>query len=301
MPGTGSHIVRLAATRRLRARRKCRQFRHEGFISRGIGIVAATSSGPRRPADLARNGWRRQDTDARRMAQLATCPPVARRRPRHHAKRSQVINSRVEDVNQPTDLRDRLARLARAAVGPVVRGLVRLGVTANLLTAIGLVTSLAAAWLIVERHWTTAGVVFAAGSVMDMLDGSVARLTGTASPVGAFLDSTADRVADGAVLGAIAWSMAQQGQDLGLAASMVALVASLLVPYTRARAEGLGIQTNTGGLMSRPERIVVLAVGIFLGPHDRVLAILLVVLATLTAVTVVQRVAHVCKALRARA
>jgi CDP-diacylglycerol---glycerol-3-phosphate 3-phosphatidyltransferase len=198
------------------------------------------------------------------------------------------------------DLRDRLARIARASVGPLVRGLVKIGVTANTLTAIGLVTSLAAAWLIVERHWTLAGIVFAVGSVMDMLDGSVARLTGTASPVGAFLDSTADRIADGMVLAAIAWTMAQQGEELGLAASMVAMIASLLVPYTRARAEGLGIDSNTGGLMSRPERIVVLAVGIFLGPHDRVLAILLVVLATLTAVTVVQRVAHVCKALRLR-
>ncbi len=198
------------------------------------------------------------------------------------------------------DLRERLAHVARTGVGPLVRGLVRIGVTANTLTAIGLVTSLAAAWLVVERHWLVAGIVFAVGSIMDMLDGSVARLTGTASPVGAFLDSTADRVADGAVLGAIAWVMAHEGNDLGLAASMVALIASLLVPYTRARAEGLGISSNTGGLMSRPERIVLLAIGIFLGPHDRVLAILLAVLATLTAVTVVQRVAHVCKALRAR-
>jgi CDP-diacylglycerol--glycerol-3-phosphate 3-phosphatidyltransferase len=118
--------------------------------------------------------------------------------------------------------------------------------------------------------------------------------------VGAFLDSTADRIADGAVLAAIAWTMAGEDHQVGFAASLVALIASLLVPYTRARAEGLGVDSNTGGLMSRPERIVLLAIGIFFGPNDRVLAILLAVLATLTALTVVQRVAHVCKALRAR-
>ena len=181
----------------------------------------------------------------------------------------------------------------------MVRALVRFGVTPNALTVVGLLMSGVAAWLIVGEHWIWAGVVFGLGSLMDMLDGSVARLSGLASEAGAFLDSTCDRVADGAVLGAIAVVFAHRGSDVGLTAALVALMASFLIPYTRARAEGLGIRSNTGGLMSRPERIIFVLVAIFLAPLHNVLAILTAVLAALTTVTVVQRAVHVCRALGA--
>lgn len=176
----------------------------------------------------------------------------------------------------------------------------RLGVTANVLTFLGLAASFVAAWLIVDRHWVAASLVFTAGSVMDMLDGSLARMSGRESIVGAFLDSTFDRVADGVILGAIAMTFADDGNDWALAATLVAIIASFLVSYTRARAEGLGIDSNRGGLMGRPERIVLLAFGIILAPIDRVLAIFVAVLAALTTITVVQRVVHVCRALRGR-
>lgn len=188
----------------------------------------------------------------------------------------------------------------RALAAPLVRTLARAGVSANALTAAGVVLTLVAAVLVVREHWITAGIVFLAGSLADMLDGSVARMTGRANPAGAFLDSTFDRVSDGAMLGAIAVAFAHQGSDWGLYAALVAMLASLLVSYTRARAEGLGVTSADRGLMSRPERVIVLAIGVLLGNVDSVLAIIITVLAALSTLTVAQRVIHVSRELRER-
>ena len=186
----------------------------------------------------------------------------------------------------------------RAGVGPVIRLLVRLGVGPNTLTLIGFAGAIATCVLVVHRHWLAAGFVFAIGSIMDLFDGSVARMSGKVSEFGAFLDSTLDRTAEGLVLGAIGVTLARDGHWWALGACFLALTASFLVSYTRARAEGLGVASNRGGLMSRPERIVLTAAGIFFAPIDHVTEVVIYALAALTVLTVAQRVVYVWRALR---
>jgi phosphatidylinositol phosphate synthase len=182
-------------------------------------------------------------------------------------------------------------------MAPLIRGLVRLGVTPNAITVAGLAGSVGAAALILGHHWIAAGVVYVAASLLDSLDGAVARESGRASTFGAFFDSTLDRLAEGIVLGAIGVTLAQDDAPVAVGACFVALTGSFLVSYTRARAEGLGVTSNKGGLMSRPERIVLTAAGLFFAPFDHVLEVMVYVLAALTVVTVVQRLDHVRRAL----
>lgn len=139
--------------------------------------------------------------------------------------------------------------------------------------------------------------MFTAANVMDSLDGSLARLTGNETRFGAFLDSTFDRLSEGLILGAMGVTLAQDGEFWAVGFTFVALAASFLVSYTRARAEGIGITSNRGGLMSRPERLALTGIGVFFAPIDGVLETVVVVLAVLSAVTVVQRLVHVQRAL----
>jgi phosphatidylglycerophosphate synthase len=179
----------------------------------------------------------------------------------------------------------------------MVRGLARIGVTANALTCLGLAGSAVAAGLILSRYWLAAGFVFAGANILDSFDGSIARLTGKESRLGAFLDSTFDRLSEALILGAIGVTLGQDGTDWAVAAAFLALAGSFLVSYTRARAEGLGIATNRGGLMSRPERLVLTAAGIFFAPFTGVTEAVVVALAVLSFITVVQRLIHVRRAL----
>jgi phosphatidylinositol phosphate synthase len=194
-------------------------------------------------------------------------------------------------------VRQRYTDGARAAIAPVVRALARIGVTPNTITVIGLLGSVATAGLILGRYWLAAGFVFAAANVMDSLDGSLARLTGRETRMGAFLDSTFDRLSEALILGAMGVTLAQDGEYWAVAVTFLALAASFLVSYTRARAEGIGIHSNRGGLMSRPERLVLTAAGVFFAPIPGVLETVVVVLAVLSGVTVVQRLLHVRAAL----
>jgi CDP-diacylglycerol---glycerol-3-phosphate 3-phosphatidyltransferase len=179
----------------------------------------------------------------------------------------------------------------------VIRTLVRLRVTPNAITVAGLLGSIGAAALILERQWVAAGLVYVAASLLDSLDGAVARESGRASAFGAFFDSTLDRLAEGIVLGAIGVTLAQDDAPVAVAACFLALTGSFLVSYTRARAEGLGVASNKGGLMSRPERIVLTAAGIFFASFTHVLEIMVYALAALTLLTVAQRLDHVRRAL----
>jgi len=157
----------------------------------------------------------------------------------------------------------------------------------------GALLNLAAAALVVGDRLVLAGVVFVVGSLLDMLDGTLARLAQKVSPFGAFLDSTLDRASEGIVLAAIAYRMAEQGRPVDAALVVVALLGSLLVSYTRARAEALGLECKVG-FMSRPERVVLLSIGLFFDLLPYVVYLLVV----LTTVTVGQRVAHTYRQLR---
>jgi CDP-diacylglycerol--glycerol-3-phosphate 3-phosphatidyltransferase len=148
-------------------------------------------------------------------------------------------------------------------------------------------------------YWTGA-VTFVIGSMLDILDGALARVGGKTTPFGAFLDSTTDRIGEGAMLGAIALVFSRHGHEAALAVTFAAVVGSFLVSYTRARAEALGLRGDIG-LGSRAERVVVITGGLVLAPISIWLLVAAISLLCATAwLTVLQRVLHVRRQLRAR-
>jgi CDP-diacylglycerol--glycerol-3-phosphate 3-phosphatidyltransferase len=177
--------------------------------------------------------------------------------------------------------------------------------TPNTISMTGLVLNVAAAVLITQRLFFLAGVTFIVGSVMDMLDGRYSRMSGKGTPFGAFLDSTLDRIEEGVVLTAVAAYFASRGDDFAVAAVVLVVLGSLMVSYTRARAEALGVECKVG-LATRPVRVVLLSAGLVFakgaGIGDfELLAPAIYVMAALTALTVWQRVWHVRRSLASRA
>jgi len=162
-----------------------------------------------------------------------------------------------------------------------------LRITPNQVTIAGTVLNVGAAALVAVDHLIYAGIVFLVAGCFDMLDGALARVAKKATPFGALLDSTLDRVSEGVVLAAIAYLLAVQGHSVDVALVVLALLGSVLVSYTRARAESLGLECKVG-LMSRPERVILIALGLFFDVLPYVIYIML----ALTAFTVVQRVVH---------
>jgi CDP-diacylglycerol--glycerol-3-phosphate 3-phosphatidyltransferase len=181
-------------------------------------------------------------------------------------------------------------------------GLARTRVTPDALTAIGLsVCAVAAVAVYFEYRnemlwfWTGA-VLFWAGSLLDVLDGALARQSGRGTPFGAFLDSTTDRVGEAVMLGAIALVFTRDGNEVALAATFAAMTGSFLVSYTRAKAEALGLKGDVG-IGSRAERVTVIVTGLFLAPWG--LLPWAVYLLTVTAwLTVIQRIVHVRRQLK---
>jgi CDP-diacylglycerol---glycerol-3-phosphate 3-phosphatidyltransferase len=146
-------------------------------------------------------------------------------------------------------------------------------------------------------YWLGA-VLFVIGSVLDVLDGALARSRGIGSPFGAFLDSTVDRVGEGFMIGAIGLVLMRHDQMWGVALAFAAVAGSFLVSYARARAEALGLRGDVG-LGSRAERVVVITAGLVLAPvHELVLPATMALLATTAWITVVQRILFVRKQLR---
>jgi CDP-diacylglycerol---glycerol-3-phosphate 3-phosphatidyltransferase len=147
-------------------------------------------------------------------------------------------------------------------------------------------------------YWLGA-VLFVVGSVLDILDGALARSRGIGSPFGAFLDSTVDRVGEGFMIAAIGLVLMRHDQMWGVALAFAAVAGSFLVSYARARAEALGLRGDVG-LGSRAERVVVISTGLVLAPiNDLVLPATMALLATTAWITVVQRILFVRKQLRA--
>jgi CDP-diacylglycerol--glycerol-3-phosphate 3-phosphatidyltransferase len=188
----------------------------------------------------------------------------------------------------------------RRLVADVVRMFRRIPITANQVTAAGFSLNIVSAVLIYRELWVASGVVFLLGSILDVFDGAIARYKGEESPVGAFVDATVDRIAEGFVLGAIALVFARQGNTLALAAVFAALVTSFLTSYTRARAEIEGLD-GISGLMARAERVVLLGAALLFAPlGTQVLPAAMYLLAALSAITVFQRVRHVLAQMHAR-
>ncbi|MFL5781437.1 MAG: CDP-alcohol phosphatidyltransferase family protein [Thermoleophilaceae bacterium] len=177
--------------------------------------------------------------------------------------------------------------------------------TPNAISLTGFVLNVVAAVLVTQRLFFLSGVAFVVGSVCDTLDGRYSRMSGKGSAFGAFLDSTLDRVEEGIVLAAVAAYFSSRGDDVAVAAVVIAVLGSLMVSYTRARAEALGVECKVG-LATRPVRVVILSAGLLfargasLGDFE-LLAPAIYAMAILTTFTVLQRVLHVRKALRGAA
>src|ERR671919_3020354 len=163
--------------------------------------------------------------------------------------------------------------------------------TPNAISLTGLVLCVVAAVLVSHGYYFLGGVAFVVGSVCDTLDGRYSRMSGKGTSFGAFLDSTLDRMEEGIVLTAVAYQFSEAGDDAAVAAVVVAVLASLMVSYTRARAEALGVECKVG-IADRAVRVVILSAGLILYGLE-LLAPAVYVLAALSTITVFQRIWHV--------
>jgi CDP-diacylglycerol--glycerol-3-phosphate 3-phosphatidyltransferase len=188
-----------------------------------------------------------------------------------------------------------------AATARTRERLIQSRLTPNAISLTGLALNVVAAVLVFEDLFFLGGVAFIVGSVCDTLDGRYSRMSGKGTQFGAFLDSTLDRVSEGVVLAAVAAEFAEDGNDFAVAATVIAVLASVMVSYTRARAEALGV-TGDVGIAPRAVRVVILSIGLLfaggasLGDFS-LLDAAVYVLAVLSIITVFQRIFHVRKAL----
>jgi CDP-diacylglycerol--glycerol-3-phosphate 3-phosphatidyltransferase len=193
---------------------------------------------------------------------------------------------------------------ARGLAARSMTGLARTRVTPNMLTAVGVSLCVLGGILVyfeyrneILFYWLGAAF-FILGSIVDILDGALARAGGKQTPFGAFIDSTTDRASEAFVLGAVSLVFMREDKELALALAIAAIAGSFLVSYTRARAEALGFRGDVG-IGSRAERVVVLSAGLILAPWG-VLPWAIALLALTAWITVLQRVLHVRRELRAR-
>jgi CDP-diacylglycerol---glycerol-3-phosphate 3-phosphatidyltransferase len=169
--------------------------------------------------------------------------------------------------------------------------------TPNAISLTGLVGNLVAAVLILQEMFVLAGLAFVLGSLCDMLDGRYSRMSGKGTPFGAFLDSTLDRIEEGVVLAAVAVWFAKSSNDLAVGATVLTVVGSYMVSYTRARAEALGVGGKVG-IASRAVRVVILSAGLLFADGELIADVDLLepaiyAMAALTIFTTLQRVLHV--------
>ena len=190
---------------------------------------------------------------------------------------------------------DRVAEGARAGIGPLARALARTGVSANVVTIAGGALTIIGAALLAAGMPLASLLVLVIGTIADTLDGQIAKASGGGTRLGAFLDSTIDRVADGALFVGAAASGANLGQPLLLWSSLIALVASSLVPYVRAKAESLGVSASVGPA-PREARILIFLIGLAawaLLDFQSLFVAAVLALALLSSITFVLRVVHV--------
>ena len=190
--------------------------------------------------------------------------------------------------------------LSRYVEIPGARAFDRLGFTPNGISFLGFGVACAGAGLVAAGYLLPGGLVFLFGSVLDLFDGALARLTGRATPFGALLDSVLDRLGEAALFLGLAiyavrelsgehlWGTSLDRLMVFMVLLLLALVFSQAVSYARARGEGLGIETRAG-FMTRPERVVILGVCVAVGYPE----IAMLVIAVVSAPTLVQRVWHI--------
>ena len=190
---------------------------------------------------------------------------------------------------------------ARRLASRSIKGLEGTNVTPDALTVAGVGLCIAGAAVVYFEYtsewlFLVGAALFVIGSILDILDGALARRSGTGTPFGAFLDSTVDRVGEGFMIGAIGLVLLREGSEWGVALAFAAIAGSFLVSYTRAKAEILGLKGDVG-IGSRAERVVVLTVGLVFAPFGALPWTMAVLTATAW-ITVVQRVLAVRSQLR---
>ena len=168
-------------------------------------------------------------------------------------------------------LRDKLQQFIYKVINPLIHGMIKIGITPNMVTTIGFLGNLAGACILIYASiykgdnlynligW--AGGVILISSLFDMMDGQVARIGDMASTFGAMYDSVLDRYSELVTLGAICFCLSENDYPIGAVITFAALIGSLMVSYVRARAEGLGLECKIG-FMQRPERVVLTCLGL---------------------------------------
>lgn len=174
--------------------------------------------------------------------------------------------------------------LPRRLTDPIALALARTGLTPNAITALGLVGSLGAAALVAGGHFLVGGLVVILAAALDLLDGALARATGRVTRFGGVFDSVLDRLGEAAVLGGVLFYFSQGGHRQEVMLAFIAVVGSIMVSYVRARTEAAGLSIKEG-LFTRPERVVVLGLGLLI---DQML-IALWILAVVSVFTALQR------------
>jgi CDP-diacylglycerol--glycerol-3-phosphate 3-phosphatidyltransferase len=180
---------------------------------------------------------------------------------------------------------------------PIVGLLAKTGLTPNAVTWIGFIITVIAGVLIITEHLLAAGIVVLVAGFFDMLDGTLARMTGKTSRFGAILDSTLDRVSEALLLLCLLVIFVQDGKTAESILAGVAIPGSLLVSYVRARMEGLGIECKTG-LFTRPERVIALVLGLLLSQFNYVLLIALSIIIIFSYYTVIERMVYAWRKLK---
>ena len=194
----------------------------------------------------------------------------------------------------------RIQQRARHLVTLIIQPLARSGVTPNMLTGIGLLLSIVTALVIAQGYLFAGGLLVLFAGIFDMFDGAMARVSNAATTFGAFLDSTLDRYSESIILfGLLYYALQRPGlqdslwpapneQTWMIIFIFVTVVGSLMVSYTKARAEGLGVECKTG-VLARPERVIILAIGLLSNTGIWALALL----AVFSHVTAVERIVSV--------
>ena len=204
---------------------------------------------------------------------------------------------RAHDLRRGDSVLPRWVKEAgRAILAPIVRMAMALHLTPNTITVIGLGITLVASMLVANGMLLVGAAILTAGSLLDAVDGALARAQGGGTAFGSFLDSTLDRASEAILfIGIGAWLLANLADPTWpVLALMVALAGSFLVSYSHARAQGIGLAANVG-LAPRTERLVLVIAGVALAGLGFTIGLIgaVVILATLTVVTVLQRIRHV--------
>lgn len=171
------------------------------------------------------------------------------------------------------------------AVDPIGRSIRRTGITADMLTGVGIVMAGATAVVIGNGYLRAGFLLMLLAGIPDLLDGAVAKASGTTSVRGAYFDSTSDRVSDALVFGGLSWYLASNEPGRISILPVAVMAAAMLISYQRAKAESLGFDAK-GGIMERAERFIVLSVGLV---FNEILIPVLWVMLVLTLVTAIQR------------